>query len=492
MKKLARCEIFTPIEIANEMLDEVQYTGETIVNKTFLDNSCGDGNILRVAVERYIKACQKKKLDRKTIVKQLELNFVGIDIKKEHVISCKANLTKVANKFGYSDINWTIIHSDALIFEKVSNEHDRKKFESKYDFIVCNPPYIAYHHLSEENRKYVRDNFTTCKIGKFDYCYAFIELGLKMLNENGSMAYITPSNIFKTRFGEELRKYMLPHLTKIIDYSMGKIFKNVITSPAITIFKKNATSPNIQYVQIKEGNIHKKNTRNTKTVINTERLTGKWIFDTVENDATKTRRFGDYFKVSNGVATLANEIFVINVDRVKDDLIIIDNDNAIEVSVLRPAASPKIKKCNKNRKIIFPYYYNKKGELGRYSEKDFMNKFPQTVEYLMTKKESLKERDKDKNAQWFEYGRSQALQHLNQNKLLISTLITKKAHVYELESDVIPYSGLYIVPIKELGLNIAKQVLESDNFLKNMESIGVNASGNSRRISSKDIEEYLF
>ena len=48
-----------------------------------------------------------------------------------------------------------------------------------------------------------------------------------------------------------------------------------------------------------EKNIYKKN------------LNGKWIFSNKKNNS-KNKRFGDFFKASNSVATLLNSVFVIN------------------------------------------------------------------------------------------------------------------------------------------------------------------------------------
>ena len=45
-----RCQQFTSYEIANEMLDLLGYQ-HNLYGKTLLENSCGEGNILCLAVE---------------------------------------------------------------------------------------------------------------------------------------------------------------------------------------------------------------------------------------------------------------------------------------------------------------------------------------------------------------------------------------------------------------------------------------------------------
>ena len=114
------------------------------------------------------------------------------------------------------------------------------------------------------------------------------------------------------------------------------------------------------------------------------------------------------------------------------------------------------------------------------------------MHYLSTKKDILVSRDSDKNAQWYEYGRSQALRHINQKKLMISTIITKVVKVYELEKDEIPYSGIYIVPRNGESLDNARLILQTQRFYNYLLTKGVKVSGDSIRISSKDVEEYLY
>ena len=104
----------------------------------------------------------------------------------------------------------------------------------------------------------------------------------------------------------------------------------------------------------------------------------------------------------------------------------------------------------------------------------------------------MENRKSDKNIQWFEYGRSQALNDMNKPKLLLSIIVTGKVKTYILSEDIIPYSGIYIIPKRNITLDIAKKILESDNFLDYIKSVGINASGDSYRITSKDISNYYF
>lgn len=101
-------------------------------------------------------------------------------------------------------------------------------------------------------------------------------------------------------------------------------------------------------------------------------------------------------------------------------------------------------------------------------------------------------RKADNSANWYEYGRSQALSHINQDKLLISTLVSRKVRVNRLNANVVPYSGIVITASKNLDLDIAIRILESSSFFNYVQKIGIKSNGESVRISPIDIANYTF
>lgn len=107
-------------------------------------------------------------------------------------------------------------------------------------------------------------------------------------------------------------------------------------------------------------------------------------------------------------------------------------------------------------------------------------------------KGNLEKRKSDRSVNWYEYGRTQALAHLDQEKLLTSIVVTKTVKVYELKKECIPYSGIYIISKGDIKLDTAKKILESESFYQYVKSIGINASGSSVRITARDINNFEF
>ena len=78
-----------------------------------------------------------------------------------------------------------------------------------------------------------------------------MKIGLK---NNGKMAYLIPSNMFKNQFALNLRDYILPHLTDIYDYTTRKLFTGKLTASSIIVCNINNDNTFITYHNINENN----------------------------------------------------------------------------------------------------------------------------------------------------------------------------------------------------------------------------------------------
>lgn len=458
-------QIPTPPQYVNLMLDEVGYQ-EQLLGKTFIDNSCGNGNILVEAVKRYISASKKEGYTIETIKRNLECDIFGYDIDKKAVNTTIKRLNEIAGKEEIYDVSWNVHTADYL--ETPAN---------KFDYIVGNPPYITYHDLTTAQRGYVKDNFTSCQEGRFDYCYAFIEKSIKSLTTTGKMAYLIPYSIFRNRFASNLRIQLLVKLCKIIDLSGIVVFPNRTVGAAIIICKND----NVEEVEY----IHEENKKN---IIRKAALDEKWIFKTrpiAEN------KFGDYFNVLNSVATLKNEIFLFEPER-EDDNYYYFEDIKIEKTMAHTAASPRSRRTNRNYKIIFPYKIEEQNVV-RIKEEDFQKQYPCTYQYLLKKKKELQNRTLDKRTKWYEYGRSQALSSIGSEKILIPMVLSSKLIIYREEADTIPFAGYYITcKTSQYTLDDAKHILESSDFMNYIKAYGTPTTKTSYRISTRDIKNFKF
>lgn len=103
----------------------------------------------------------------------------------------------------------------------------------------------------------------------------------------------------------------------------------------------------------------------------------------------------------------------------------------------------------------------------------------------------LENRDIDKGALWYEYGRSQGVQSMHNEKIVLSTLMNGKVEFYKLPKNVLMYSGLFII---KNNLNsdwqFIENLLQSDEFYKYIRLTSKDISGGYKSITSKQIKEF--
>lgn len=464
-------QIFTPVKYVNILLNEISYINN-LHGKKILENSCGNGAILSVIIERYIEDLSNNGFSSEQIKNGLENDVFAIEIDEEKYKECILKINEICAKNNIYGVKWNIFNDNSLYYE----------FNFKFDFIVGNPPYINYRKIDVDNRKKLKEKFSYCSFGRFDYCYAFIEKSVKSLTKAGKMSYLIPSSVFKNVSGKNMRKDLLKYNIKIIDDFDEIIFEDANVSASIMV---------ITYEENKEEYITVVDYKNkTSKVIKKDEIVDKWIFSSLNNQNV-TSLFGEKYNVGSTIATLANECYIFTPSKDDDNYYYIGNFK-IEKNIVKKACSPKSKYYNREEFIIYPYYYTD-NKLLKYSISEFENKFPECVKYLKSKKEILDKRTSDNNSLWFEYGRSQALKYMNTDKLMISIIITNKVKVYELGVNDIPYSGIYITQ-KENGDSLAKakNLLESDEFYQYINSIGVDSSTKSKRITPDDLKKYKY
>lgn len=461
------CQIPTPLKYVKFMLDEAGYISN-LYGKTVLENSCGEGNILCEIVSRYIVDCKMHKISMHKIQVGLERDIVGYETDKACLDRCIERLDQIICREGIPSVRWNIICGDFLKTDKL-----------EFDYIIGNPPYITYHDIKEEERNFLKRNFASCKNGRFDYYYAFIEKSYLSLRENGILEYLIPFSTFRNKFAQNLRKIIYNDVVSIIDCRGHVVFDNVTTSVAVIKIIKGCSTDEILYSQL-----NKQSTEHIKKRL----LAEKWFFDI----PAAGKRFGDYYQVKNSVATLYNNAFLLTQYEDAGNYYKV-NGYRIEKKLVRPAVSTK--SCKKKTKdlIIFPY---KKAEAGyeRYTESEFQSKFPQAYKYLKVFLKPLMARKINSGVKWYEYGRTQAIGDVDGNKLIIPMVITSKVIAYKAGSMDIPYAG-YFIKSKGNGcynLEMAKKILESPNFYDYVKKYGTPTTASSYRISVKEIENYTF
>lgn len=331
----SKCEVFTPDKITALMTNKLgDYSG------SLLDPSVGTGNLLK-----YLDSDRLTKID-------------VYDLKKDY-------LDQIDNR-----------NVDKHNEDFLKNSSDRM-----YDNIIMNPPYIRVQDLTTDYRTFIKNSFPIIKNGLVDIYYAFIIKCINHLSKSGTMVSITPNSYLYNKASKNLRQFLINnrYIKEIIDFKHEKVFENVSVYCCITVFTKSPkeyiiyNNSRIKYADIKEDNYS--------------------IFDLNHESTTTscndTRTLKDLCKISNGIATLRDNIYIHKNKLFEEPCWnIITNGRCVKY-------------------VIFPY--DESGKI--IEENNFKNKNPQTYAYLNAHRDELVKRDKGKKtyATWYAYGRTQSI-----------------------------------------------------------------------------------
>ncbi len=243
-------EFFTPIQIVDYILKSVGYTDQhEIEYKKLIDLSCGSGSFLIRAVNILTKkliAHSNSKENSNIFPKQAEQiinkvkdNISGIDINPIACVLCQINIyftlfklikIIIKNNKDYDVPKFNIFNKDTL----------QLNFNTKYDYVVGNPPYLFIRAISQEYRNFIEKLPLETNKGQYDYYQIFIELGINLLKKNGLLGYIIPDSLLALSNRKILRKYIF-NSTKIreIYYSGPQFDKPVVSNIILTLEKES-------------------------------------------------------------------------------------------------------------------------------------------------------------------------------------------------------------------------------------------------------------
>lgn len=456
-------QVFTPDFLVSNILDYVGYTEGNILQKHVIDNSCGDGAFLCCIVDRYCKDYITQNESILGLKDDLEKYIHGIELDTIAYDKCLVNLDTIVSRFGIQGVKWNILNCNALSVSV---------FDNMMDFVIGNPPYVRVHNLGF-NYEDVK-SFSFGKDGMTDIYLVFYELGLRMLNKNGKLCYITPSSWLSSLSGTNMRNYIIKHknLVSLIDLGHYQPFDGAITYTMIALFDKQKTYGYIDYYVYSEES-------KSKVYVDTipyedMLIDGKFyvgrrkelsMLKLIKTANTNTKSV----KVKNGFATLADKVFIKNVPFEK-----------FTIPILKASTG-------KWERGFFPYDTN-----GKPLSKEELFSYPEIAEYLTKHKtDLLKKQTELQNPNWYLYGRTPAIKDVYLKKYSINTIIksVETIKLIEVPSGQGVYSGLYI--LTDIPFEVLESIIRSDEFIGYLKILKHYKSGGYYTYTSKDLEQFI-
>jgi len=240
--------VFTPLQIVDYLISQVGFQSNGFQpGDKIIDLSCGSGLFLRKSAEQTIKTACDNNFESSFIQNYVCTNIIGFDIDPEAVLISQISLAdQIISQLGkdYSletVFNPSIYQTNSLIKTDINDLFTVNELKnSKFKYVVGNPPYIESKIMDSETKQICLDHFPDAATGHFDIYSCFLSLGYNLLTSDGKLGYIIPNKFLSSRYARKLREKLLREnqISQIVDLSHNKVFQPAVY-PIIIILDKN-------------------------------------------------------------------------------------------------------------------------------------------------------------------------------------------------------------------------------------------------------------
>jgi adenine-specific DNA-methyltransferase len=200
----------------------------------------------------------------------------------------------------------------------------RAKPSQRFDFLVCNPPYVRHHHLTQSEK--LRLQKKSAQVGGVNlsglsglYCH-FLILADAWMSDGGVAAWLIPSEFMDVNYGQALKRYLLSGISLLrihrFDPSEAQ-FDDALVSSAIVWLRKTPPPPD-HVVQFTFGGTACAPRTSRDIPISALSHEKKWTrYPMAGARATAPKiTIGDLFDIKRGIATGDNKFFILREDEI--------------------------------------------------------------------------------------------------------------------------------------------------------------------------------
>lgn len=469
-ERTANGSVYTPNYIRNYIVRQVLHSIAKPLDKCICgDIACGCGAFIYTLAETIHERTQAS-------FATIYHHLYGVDISEMSITRAKILLSLVALLHGeiIEDEDFNLYCGNSLTFDFMGLPNIREN--GGFDVVVGNPPYVRSKHIDAET-KLLLPRWQTSRVGNADLYIPFFEIGMSVLRDNGILGYITVNSFFKSVNARALRRYFHENQMSlsIIDFGEQLVFKKKLAYTCLTFLSKKQTD-SLLYTKAELAEVEaRKNfvySRINYNILDDHRgwnLNHSEVLNNICLIENAGEALGDLYVIKNGIATLANDVFIFRPTRTDKSFYYLTREGReypIERGICRDIIKPNILKseaeiAEKEEKIITPYDDNS----NVITEDFFISNYPQAYAYLQSCREVLDARDKGEGdyGAWYAFGRTQAIADSGR-KLLFPYMSDMPHFVYMPQRDMMIYCGYAIYSESETELLFLKRVLESSVF----------------------------
>lgn len=288
----------TPHNLATEIL---QYAFLKLCNDKiqFLDPGFGTGSFYSALLNVF----EREKIEK----------AVGIEIDE--------NYWEAAINLWDQEPPLELIKGDFTRMNLPSCEQDR------FNLIICNPPYVRHHALACEEKKRLAKSAEEI-VGILPsgytglYCY-FLFLSHAWMAKNALAGWLIPSEFMDVNYGRQVKKYLLTKVTLLrihrFDPSETQ-FDDALVSSAVVWIKNSPPTSDHEVEFTYGGTLTAPAISRKVSIVNLTHI-NKWSGlsqNGVPKAVKQSETLEQYFTIKRGIATGANDFFLLSPDKVKE------------------------------------------------------------------------------------------------------------------------------------------------------------------------------
>lgn len=198
--------------------------------------------------------------------------------------------------------------------------------DERFNLIICNPPYVRHQHIAPETKKILQTQVARTAHAKVSglaglHVY-FMLLAHEWLREGGIGGWLIPSEFMDVNYGGAVRRYLTTQVT-LLDvhrFDPDEVqFDDALVSSVVVWFRKESPQ-NDHQVRFSFGGSLEQPRVIQHIALTALREESKWTRfpkQAVRSQTSTELRFRDLFDIKRGIATGANDFFILTAEQVR-------------------------------------------------------------------------------------------------------------------------------------------------------------------------------
>jgi adenine-specific DNA-methyltransferase len=230
---------------------------------------------------------------------------IGVDINSGQV---------AAARWRWAGRGMRVLNGDYLHMERLPRR----------TLILANPPYLRHQSIPPKYKERLLERAsirTDIRVNSRSGLYVyFLLLTHDWMRDDAIGAWLIPSEFMRSVYGSAVREYLTEKVQLLRLHVYGQSvpqFENVDVSPAVIVFRKRKPQPDHVVVMTAGGGLRTPEFQET-VALKDLRCSRTWAVPLSKNqEDTEEFRIGDLFIVRRGIATGANEFFIMTTERAR-------------------------------------------------------------------------------------------------------------------------------------------------------------------------------